>query len=107
VISLGGGAILAEANRRVIADSGHPVVYLKAEAEELHRRIVADPATAEQRPGLTYLGGSVEEVRQLLARRESLYQEVKTIQLEADKSTDELIEQLKGHMKHGWLRKFF
>ena len=107
VISLGGGAILGEKNRRVIADSGHPVVYLKAGPEELHRRIVADSATAEQRPALTYLGGSVDEVRQLLARREAFYQEVKTIELNADHSTDELVEQLKGHIKYGWLKKFF
>jgi shikimate kinase len=107
VISLGGGAILAEKNRRLVVGSGHPVVYLKAEPEELHRRIVADPATAAQRPGLTYLGGSVEEVRALLARREALYQEVKTVELDAAGSTDALVEQLKSHMKQGWLKKFF
>src|SRR4051812_7957744 len=42
VISLGGGAVLREANRAAIAASGHKVIYLKCDAEELHKRIHAD-----------------------------------------------------------------
>jgi shikimate kinase len=84
VISLGGGAVLADENRRAIQAAKHHVVYLKATPEELHRRIAADPATAAQRPGLTHLGGSVDEVRDLLAKRESLYQELKTIELDVN-----------------------
>lgn len=95
VISLGGGAVLAEENRRAINSSKHHVVYLKATPEELHRRIVADPATAAQRPGLTHLGGSVDEVRTLLSKRESLYQELKTIELDVNSlPTDALVVQL-------------
>jgi shikimate kinase len=95
VISLGGGAILAEANRKAIKASGHLVVYLKATPEELHRRILADPATAANRPGLTHLGGSVEEVRTLLTLREPLYSDVKNIELDVSSaSVDTLAEQL-------------
>jgi shikimate kinase len=96
VISLGGGAVLAEQNRRAIKIAGHTVVYLSAEPEVLHRRIIADPATAAQRPGLTHLGGSVEEVRALLAHRQPLYRELKHIELDVNSApTDTLIAQLK------------
>src|SRR6187455_560447 len=61
VISLGGGAILRDDNRSAIKASGHKVIYLRCEAPELHKRINADPQTAESRPSLTHLGGSIEE----------------------------------------------
>ncbi len=95
IISLGGGAVLAEENRHAIIKSRHLVIYLKASAEELHRRIIADPATAAQRPGLTHLGGSVEEVRELLAKREPIYQQVKTIELDVNSAPiKDLVKQL-------------
>ena len=97
VISLGGGAILAEQNRRAIKTTGHTVVYLSAEPEVLHVRIIADPATAAQRPGLTHLGGSVDEVRSLLAHRQPLYRELKHIELDVNSApTDTLVAQLKA-----------
>jgi shikimate kinase len=97
VISLGGGAILAEQNRQAIKSAGHVVIYLRAEPEVLHRRIIADPATAAQRPGLTHLGGSIDEVRQLLAYREPLYREVKNIELDVNSApTEVLVAQLRS-----------
>jgi shikimate kinase len=97
VISLGGGAVLADENRLAIRSTNHHVVYLKATPEELHRRILADPATAAQRPGLTHLGGSVDEVRTLLAKRESLYQELKTIELDVNSlPADALVDRLQA-----------
>jgi shikimate kinase len=96
VISLGGGAILAEQNRQAIKSAGHTVVYLRAEPEVLHRRIIADPATAAQRPGLTHLAGNIDEVRQLLAYREPLYREVKNIELDVNSApTEVLVAQLR------------
>jgi shikimate kinase len=100
VLSLGGGAVLAEENRWAIKASEHVVVYLKADAETLHRRIVADPATAASRPGLTHLGGNVDEVRTLLAQREPLYQELKHIELDVNTTTtDTLITELKALLR--------
>jgi shikimate kinase len=89
VIALGGGAILREANRKAIKNSGRPVIYLRCEAPELHKRIQADPATAESRPSLTHLGGSLEEITQLLAEREPFYREVKTAELDVTRLTPE------------------
>ena len=82
VIALGGGAVLRAENREAIKDAGLKVIYLRCEAEELHRRILADPTTAATRPSLTPLGGGVEEIRQLLAEREPVYRSVMTGELD-------------------------
>ncbi len=96
VISLGGGAVLAEQNRLAISTAGHAVVYLRAAPEELHRRIVADPVTASQRPSLTRLAGTLEEIRELLAQREPIYQKMKTHELDVNSSDiEQLVMQLK------------
>jgi shikimate kinase len=81
VISLGGGAVLREENRQAIKESGHKVIYLKCDPEELHRRIEADAATSLMRPGLTSSGG-LAEIEQLLAEREPLYRSLMTAELE-------------------------
>src|SRR5258706_1675062 len=80
VISLGGGAVLREENRRAIKDAGHKVIYLKCEPEELHRRIEADAATSLTRPNL--VGGGIEEIEQLLAQREPIYRSLMTGELD-------------------------
>lgn len=82
VISLGGGAILKEENRAALKESGHKIIYLKCEPEELYRRIQADEATSLMRPSLTGLGGSLEEVEQVLAQREPIYRSVMTAELD-------------------------
>jgi len=82
VIALGGGAILREENRKLIKDSGFKRVYLRCEPQVLLRRIQADPETAVNRPNLTGLGGGIEEIKSLLAKREPLYREVMTSELD-------------------------
>ena len=82
VISLGGGAVLRPENRELLKHSGHKRIYLRCDPAVLHQRIAADPQTAATRPSLTALGGSVEEIRQLLAQREPLYREVMTSELD-------------------------
>src|SRR5579863_8452163 len=89
VISLGGGAVLREANRQALAQSAHHVVYLKCEPAELHKRIHADPATAAMRPILTHLGGGLEEITKLIKEREPLYRQVKTAELDVTNLTPE------------------
>ena len=74
VVALGGGAILREENRQIMAQTGY-AIWLRAQPEVLARRIAADPTTAERRPNLTAVGG-LEEIRSLLAQREPLYQAV-------------------------------
>ena len=72
VISVGGGAVLSAENRERLKAAG-VCIWLTAPAEELHRRLQADPRTAAQRPALTALPG-LEEVRHVLASRTHLYE---------------------------------
>lgn len=70
VVGCGGGIILREANRTVLKSG--VTIYLKAEPEVLAERLLRDPLEA-QRPSLT--GKSVvDEVRDILAERASLYE---------------------------------
>lgn len=92
VISLGGGAVLREQNRRAIQASGSSIIYLRAEAEELHRRIHGDAATAANRPHLTSLGGGIDEIRSVLSRREPIYRQVMTTEVDVTRaSVDEAV----------------
>ncbi len=76
VIALGGGTLDREANRALLSRSGHRVIYLRCDPEELLRRVKADPQSAAHRPNLTNLGGDIEEIRAVLDRREPIYRSV-------------------------------
>lgn len=82
VISLGGGAVIREQNRKLIRDSGHRVIYLRCDPATLHQRIAADPATAANRPALTPSGGNLDEIKAILAQREPWYRQVMSAELE-------------------------
>ena len=109
VISLGGGAVMAEPNRQAITAPGHLVVYLKADPAELLRRIQADTTTAAMRPNLTTLAGGIEEIRTLLAHREPIYRELATVEMDVTGKSPEsvagellnMIDTDKKRFKHG------
>ena len=82
VIALGGGAPMREENRQAIKAAGHRVIYLKCEADELFKRISADPDSPTTRPHLTNLFGSVEEISKVLAEREPIYRQMADAELE-------------------------
>jgi shikimate kinase len=71
VIATGGGAVLLPENRERMRQAG-PVVWLTADVDTLWQRIHDDAGTAERRPALGV--GGREEVAQILAVREQLYQ---------------------------------
>ena len=75
VLATGGGAVLSEANRRMLSERGC-VVYLRAGVDELYRRVARDRG----RPMLR-----AEDPRQrivdLLALREPLYESVADVTL--------------------------
>lgn len=73
VIALGGGAILSEQNRDVIARTGW-CCWLDADAETILGRLRGDVSTVDRRPALTNLP-ELEEIRDLLKFRRPLYQE--------------------------------
>lgn len=70
VLATGGGAILAPENRRLMAARG-VVIYLRASADELYRRVAKD----RNRP-LLQTANPRERVAQLLAQRAPLYEEI-------------------------------
>lgn len=102
VVAVGGGAVLAEANRIAMRSPGNIVCYLRCDPVELHSRISADAATITQRPPLTPLGGSVVEIRALLAIREPLYREVMNVEIDvsqknACQAANSLVEHIRGN----------
>lgn len=92
VLAAGGGAILNAETRRDLSAAG-PVIWLQAPAEVLYNRMTADPTTGERRPNL--LGGGLEEVEALLARREPLYRETASLAIDtAGRTVEELVHEI-------------
>lgn len=89
VIAAGGGAVLAEANRKLMTNAG-PVVWLKASAETLANRISSDESSGARRPSLT--GQSVtDEVAGILAKRIPLYRDTATLIVDAETHSPSVI----------------
>jgi len=75
VLATGGGAVLAEENRRILRSRGH-VVYLSASVEQLMRRTSKD----KSRP-LLQTEDPKQQIAELLAQRDQLYRDVADIEL--------------------------
>ena len=89
VIGCGGGIVLRKENRAIL--HGGITIYLKADAEELARRLMNDP-NEKQRPSLT--GKSVaDEVREVLIERAPLYEGCADI-VTNGVSINEVVEQI-------------
>ncbi|EEP94334.1 Shikimate kinase 2 [Yersinia aldovae ATCC 35236] len=89
VVATGGGAVLARENRTFMRNHGL-VLYLRASANVLVERLTEEPEDA-QRPSLT---GKpiVDEIRDVLASREALYQEAAHHVLDATLPPKHVIE---------------
>ena len=89
VISLGGGAILREENRRIIRRTGL-CVWLDAAPDVIAVRLASDSATGDRRPSLT--GQPVlQEIRDVMAQREPLYREAADLHLDTSELSVEAI----------------
>lgn len=85
VLAAGGGAPMREENRRTMRQSGK-VVWLTARPEIILKRMSGDAATPERRPSLT--GHTpLEEIVQLLARREPMYRETADFTVDTENRT--------------------
>jgi shikimate kinase len=73
ILATGGGVVVSEANRRLLAPWRQNIVYLHASPADLAARLAAD--TASERPSLTGKG-VIEEIAEVLAKRDHLYREV-------------------------------
>ena len=90
VLATGGGAVLSEANRALLAARGGLVAYLHAPVEVLQARLRHH---AGARPSLT--GGAVaDEVPALLALRDPLYRAIAGAVVDATRGTTAVADEL-------------
>ena len=80
VISIGGGAVVSEHNRKRLKGLG-TVMWLQAAPEELHRRVAADSESAASRPALSTTD-ALTEVRTLLVQRSGWYEELADVEIQ-------------------------
>jgi shikimate kinase len=93
ILAAGGGAPMREESRRIMRNSG-PVVWLTAPPETILARMNADATTADRRPSLTNRP-PLEEIQQLLSRREPIYRETAHLIVETDgKSPESLADEI-------------
>jgi shikimate kinase len=97
VLATGGGAILAEANRRLLAARG-TVVYLHAPPAALYERVRQD----RNRP-LLATPDPLARMRELYAVRDPLYREVADIVMDTGRqSVQNLAREVLGRLKESW-----
>lgn len=94
VLSLGGGAVLAEETRRRLV--GHQVVFLEVGLSDAVRRV----GLADGRPVLNQaVGGIRSRIKALLEERNPIYESVATMRIETDgrtahEVTEEIIKRM-------------
>ena len=93
IISTGGGAVLDERSRTVMADTG-TVVYLAAEPARLRRRV----GDVSGRP-LLHEGDPVQTLTRILDEREPLYEQTAHLTVDTSmKSREQVVEEV----IHAW-----
>lgn len=85
VLATGGGSVLRDSTRRLLADRAR-VIWLTATPETLLARLATDPTTTSRRPRLTGFGPR-EEIERLCREREPLYREVASLVMPTDNVT--------------------
>lgn len=89
IVAAGGGAPMRAENRQAMKRGGK-VVWLQASPQTIFQRMYADPTTADRRPNLTAHGG-MEEIVQLLAKREPIYRETADLIVDTEGKTVEMV----------------
>jgi len=98
VAALGGGAVIRERNRQVLADC-LAVVWLVASVDAIHARMTGDPTTRYRRPNLTNSGGR-REIETLLARRTPIYRACATLEVDTEnKAPEEIAAEIAAALK--------
>jgi shikimate kinase len=82
VLATGGGVILDPENTACLKATGK-LVWLKAAPATIRERLSRDLDQTASRPGLTFRG-TLDEVEEVLAAREPLYQEAAAVSLAVD-----------------------
>jgi shikimate kinase len=97
VLATGGGAVLAEGNRRLLASRG-TVVYLHAEPAALYERVRQD----RNRP-LLATADPAGRLRELYAVRDPLYREIADVVIDTGRqSVQSLARELLGRIREEW-----
>jgi shikimate kinase len=98
VLAAGGGAPLRPENRQAMQEAGK-VVWLTARPETILARMTADATTASRRPNLTDRA-PLEEITELLKRREPIYQQTADWTVDTEgRTVEELAEEIVGKWK--------
>ncbi|ASV73203.1 Shikimate kinase I [Thermogutta terrifontis] len=96
VIAAGGGAPLRAENRQAMRQGGK-VFWLTATPETIYRRMTTDPTTGARRPNLTARGG-LEEIVELLTKREPVYRETADWVIDTEnKSPSQVADEILAH----------
>ncbi|BBO69595.1 shikimate kinase [Desulfosarcina alkanivorans] len=82
VVATGGGIVLDDRNVAIMKTSGR-VTWLKAGRKTIEMRMLADDATAGNRPSLTGQG-LMEEIESVLSERRPLYEKAADLALATD-----------------------
>ena len=85
IVALGGGAVLRDRNRELLAHDSR-AVWLRASVETIRKRLGRDPKSADSRPGLT-AQGALDEVAAVLLARTPLYREFADFEVDTDQRT--------------------
>jgi len=94
VLATGGGAVLSEENRRVMAQSG-TVIYLRARLEDLWQRTRHD----RNRP-LLQTADPRARLEELFAQRDPIYREVATLTVDTgNQNLRSLAQKLEQHLR--------
>ncbi|MGQ9647953.1 MAG: shikimate kinase [Thermodesulfobacteriota bacterium] len=80
IVAAGGGAVLEPENVKALRRNGF-IIWLKADIQVLLQRMAKDPRTTTGRPSLTGKG-ALEELKEVLAHRESLYEQASEVQVD-------------------------
>ena len=83
VIATGGGVVLRDNNRAALRKG--TVVWLRAAADVLWRRLSEDATTRERRPNLSQ--GGIAEIEEMLRIRSPIYDACADFTVDSDKST--------------------
>ena len=82
VVATGGGVVLSDDNVKLMKESGK-LIWLRATAETISRRMAQDVGTEAFRPALTEKD-SIAEVEETLLERESCYQRAMDFSVDTD-----------------------
>ena len=97
VVAAGGGAVMREENRAALA-AANAIVWLKADAETILRRMSGDATSAARRPNLTATGG-IDEICELLAAREPIYRQCATCQVDTvGKTPTDVVDEILSYL---------